>query len=357
MTTFTETQLSRYENRIVIKFLWKSGKRPTEIHQEMTKVYGDDIPSVQTVRKWVRDLEEGRESLEDEQRSGRPVSASTEATVTAIQMRVEADRRVRIIDIAEEHDISFGTVQKIITEDLKMRKLCAKWIPHILTDEQKGLRMNLCSKHRRRFRRNPSSLERIIAADETWVHCFEPELKRQSAEWTATGESRPTKARRSQGSLKVMHITFFDHFGILVDWPVPPGTSVNGDYYQWVLREKLRPAIRKKRPNLLNDGVILLHDNASAHTKRTVVEMLTEDWSWEILPHPPYSPDLSPCDFFLFPKAKEQLRGRRFTSLDEINDAWRQSLNQLATRGLQDGIKKLPHRWQKCIVNDGAYFE
>ena len=130
MATFTETQLSRYENRIVIKFLWKSGKRPTEIHQEMTKVYGDDIPSVQTVRKWVRYLEKGRESLEDEQRSGRPVSASTEAMVTAVQMRVEADRRVRIIDIAEEHDISFGTVQKIITEDLKMRKLCKVDSPH-----------------------------------------------------------------------------------------------------------------------------------------------------------------------------------------------------------------------------------
>ena len=98
MATFTETQLSRYENRIVIKFLWKSGKRPMEIHEEMTKVYGDDIPSVQTVRKWVRDLEEGRESLEDEQRSGRPVSASTEAMVTAVQMSVSADRRVRISD-------------------------------------------------------------------------------------------------------------------------------------------------------------------------------------------------------------------------------------------------------------------
>ena len=190
-----------------------------------------------------------RTCLQDEQRSGRPVSVTTRATVEAVQMLVAADRRVRISDITEELEISFGTAQKLLTEDLKMKKLCAKWIPQILTEEQKGLRMNICCQHRRGFRRDPTFLQRIVAADETWVHSFEPELKRQSAEWTAEGEERPMKARRSQWSFKVMHITFFDHLGILVDWPVPPGTSVNGHYYQWVLREKLKPVIRKKRPN------------------------------------------------------------------------------------------------------------
>ena len=61
---------------------------------------------------------------------------STEAMVTAAQMTVEADHRSRISYIAEKQNISFDIVQKIITEDLKMRKLCAKWIPHIHMDEQ-----------------------------------------------------------------------------------------------------------------------------------------------------------------------------------------------------------------------------
>ena len=79
----------------------------------MVKVYGDDVPSIQTVRKWVRELEEERECLQDEQRSGRPVSVTTRATVEAVQMLVEADRRVRISHVAEELDISFGAAQKV----------------------------------------------------------------------------------------------------------------------------------------------------------------------------------------------------------------------------------------------------
>ena len=69
---------------------------------------------------------------------------------------------------------------------------------------------------------------------------------------------------------------FFDIQGVLVNWPVPSGTSVNGDYYKWFLQTKLRPAIRKKRPELLDSGVILLHDNAPAPRKQTVVELLDD---------------------------------------------------------------------------------
>ena len=90
------------------------------------------------------------------------------------------------------------------------------------------------------------------------------------------------KAKRGQGGLKVLHVTFFDHYGVLLDWPVPVGTTVNGEYYQRILREKLRPAVRRKRLNLLHEGVILLHDNASPHFKRCVLEMLAQ-WEWEVL--------------------------------------------------------------------------
>uniref|UniRef100_A0A1I8G015 DDE_3 domain-containing protein n=1 Tax=Macrostomum lignano TaxID=282301 RepID=A0A1I8G015_9PLAT len=64
-------------------------------------------------------------------------------------------------------------------------------------------------------------------------------------------------------------------------------------------------------------GPLLLHDNASSHTAH-IVQNLLRDYQWEVLPHPPYSPDLSPCNFDLFPKLKNQLRGRRFHCLDDL---------------------------------------
>ena len=76
-----------------------------------------------------------------------------------------------------------------------------------------------------------------------------------------------------------MHIVFFDVQGLLIDHAVSTGTTVNGDYYASFIRHHLRPAIRKKRPDLLLEGPIILHNNASPHTERDVVQLLIEEVS------------------------------------------------------------------------------
>ena len=92
----------------------------------------------------------------------------------------------------------------------------------------------------------------LLTGDETWVYSWDPELKQQSAQWHNQGSPRPEKAWRKQGAMKVMHIVFFDEAGVLVNWAVPAGTTINAAYYKWVLQEKLRPAIRKKHQGLWN---------------------------------------------------------------------------------------------------------
>ena len=132
---------------------------------------------------------------------------------------------------------------------------------------------------------------------------------------------------------------------------------MNGDYYARFIRSHLRPAIRRKRPDLLHQGPIILHDNAPAHTKREVVQLLNEEYDWEILQHPAYSPDLSPCDFYFFPQVKNELRGRRFTTVEEVNDAFHNECTALARRGCSSGIDGLVKRWQKCVELNGHYTE
>ena len=152
-----------------------------------------------------------------------------------------------------------------------------------------------------------------------------------------------------------MHVTFFDREGIIFDQPVPRGQTVNGEFYLSVLR-KVRRAVRDKRPQLHEDGPILLHDNAAPHRCKMVQEALCS-WGWEILLHPPYSPDLSPCDFFLFPRIKEHMRGKRFSTEDEVNGAFKHGIAMLTKTGFQDGIHGLVHRWMKCVALDGAHIE
>ena len=350
-------EFSRYDVRVIIKFLTALQTPAVDIHAQILVVMGEaSSPSIQTVRKWVREFSDGRTDCSDLQRAGRPASASTEEKSDEVQALIQQDRRITVDQVATELDISHGTAWHILTEKLGMKKLCSRWIPHVLTEEQKIKRMLACAQHLQRFRRDPTFLNRIVAADESWAHSWEPELKRQSAEWRLPDEGRPMKAKRSQGALKVLHVSFFDHLGVILDWPVPLGTTVNGDYYQWILREKLRPALRRRRPALLAEGVILLHDNARPHLKACVVEMLVR-WEWEVLSHPPYSPDLSPCDFFLFSAIKEELRGRRFQTEEEINTAWKASINRLDSDAIERGIARLPKLWEKCVAAHGAYFE
>ncbi|VVC41648.1 Hypothetical protein CINCED_3A017741 [Cinara cedri] len=122
-----------------------------------------------------------------------------------------------------------------------------------------------------------------------------------------------------------MMIFAYDKLGIIVTDRVPICSSVTGDYYKTFLAKKLRA--------------------------------LLEKYGWERLKHPPYSPDLSPPDFDLFPKLKEPLRGIRFPNLDILNEEVSRRIRKLNKDGVLCGIQALPKRWQSCIGKQGDYIE
>jgi hypothetical protein len=81
------------------------------------------------------------------------------------------------------------------------------------------------------------------------MHSFDPQLKQQNVEWRAPMSPRKKIARHSQGTLKVMHVTFFSRNGLVLDHPMPVGTTVNGRYYCSLLQHKVRKALCRKRQN------------------------------------------------------------------------------------------------------------
>ena len=121
---------------------------------------------------------------------------------------------------------------------------------------------------------------------------------------------------RSMG--KHMFIVFFDIKGVILSHAVPKGQSVNSIYYSKVLRRYLMRASARKRPDGYDGGFILHQDNAPAHASQEVQTTIKIQLEAEILTHPPYSPDLAPCDFALFPKLKGELKGKHFNDLDEL---------------------------------------
>ena len=132
---------TKIEVRSNVKFLTKLGWKPAAIIDALNSVYEDSAPPDPTVYRWIREFKGGRDSVEDEQRSGRPRTSRSEDHVIAVRKAVEHDRRVTIDAIAEELGISHGSVHSILTENLGLSKLSARWVPHMLRPEHKTQRI------------------------------------------------------------------------------------------------------------------------------------------------------------------------------------------------------------------------
>ena len=107
----------------------------------LVQVYGDNAMKKTAVHKWVKRFSEGRESVTDEERSGRPATSRTEENIAKVRQILRENRRLTVRSIAEQVNIYRETVRKIVTEDLDMRKVCAKMVPNELTEERKQKRV------------------------------------------------------------------------------------------------------------------------------------------------------------------------------------------------------------------------
>ena len=103
---------------------------------------------------------------------------------------------------------------------------------------------------------------------------------------------------------------------------------------------------------MLTKGVRLLADNAPAHSSQAAGEEATR-CGYQILPHPPYSPDLAPSDFFLFPEMKNPLRGRRFDDRDDVIEEVEQWFAEQSEEFYNAGLRKVKKRWEKCVELGG----
>ena len=174
-------------------------------------------------------------------------------------------------------------------------------MPHLLTDEQNKSRVRPASQVIEKYNKcDPRRLEEIVTGDETWIYHFQPDSKAKNKTWVSSEGDRPVTARRCKTSNR-MYAILFDSKGPVLQIPVPKGSSVTGKFYRKSVLTQLLDFYQKRRPRTGARGINLLHDNAPAHKSATVQQYLKES-GLDVLDHPPYSPDLSPYDFCLFPR-------------------------------------------------------
>jgi len=219
----------------VIKYLNLKGLSRNEIADDIKVVMGDDAPSYATICQWIAKFKRGRESTEDAHRSGRPAEACMEENVQRVNDMLMTDRHLTVRYVAERLKLSYGTTHHIVPDILGYNKVCTRWVPRMLTPENKQARLT---------------------------------------------------------------------------------------------------------------------------TSRSAVAMATiRECGFQLLYHPPCSPDLTPSDYRVFPSLKDSLRGQIFDGCEEVICAVNGWFEHQNKNFLNDGVKSLTHPWEKCILLEGDYIE
>ncbi|KAG5329647.1 SETMR methyltransferase, partial [Acromyrmex charruanus] len=202
------------------------------------------------------------------------IEAATPEIIDKVHDIVLTDQRVKVREVVEATGISHGTVISILHEQLDMKKLSARWVPRLLTVNHKRDCVTISKQCLEMFQRNPDEfLHRFVTVNETWIHYFTPETKEQSKQWTSPNELAPKKAKT------------FDY--------LPSKQTINGDYYVALL-DCFNNILKKKRPHLAKKKVLFHQDNVWVHTCLAPMAKFNE-FHYELLSHPAYSPDLAPC--------------------------------------------------------------
>ena len=146
--------------------------------------------------RWYAEFKRSRTDTDDAERSGRPKEVVTPETIKKVHQIVFENRKLELREIADTLKISYGSVYTILHEHLSMRKLLPKWVPRLLTVDQKRQPVVDSERCLEFFRRNKLNfLRRYMTMGETWIHHYTPESKGSSPECTAVGEKRPKRTK------------------------------------------------------------------------------------------------------------------------------------------------------------------
>ncbi|GFR88109.1 transposase [Elysia marginata] len=234
------------------------------------------------------------------------------------------NRRIKQKDIAKELEVSKEKVQHIITDILGYRKVAARWVSRMLTDEMKMQRKTTCAELLKHFEEEGEEfIQRIVTGDESWVPHYDLKSKGQSMEYRHKSSPSPRKFKVVASARKVMLAVFWDSEGIVHIEFLKQENTVISERYNSTLRKR---SVRLKRVRPTKHAM-LHHDNARPHTSRQTEEALHK-MNFVVLPHPSSSPDISPSDFYLFPKLKGHLRGNHYESDEDVEAAVRHWFRQ-----------------------------
>lgn len=339
--------MEKKQIRTIFLFEFKLGRKAAEAAREINDAFGPGTTNERTVQRWFKKFRSGDESLEDEEGRGR----LSEIDNDQLRAAVEANPRTTVRELAEELHVTPITVSRHLKEIGKLKKL-DKWMPHELNENKKNRRFEVSSALLLRNKSDPF-LDRIVTCDEKWILY---DNRRRSAQWLDSGEAPHHFPKPKLHQKKVMVTVWWSAAGLIHHSFLNPGETITAEKYCQQIDE-MHQKFRRMCPRLVNmKGPILLHDNARPHVAQPTLQKLNA-LGYETLPHPPYSPDLSPTDYHFFKHLDNFLREKCFKNQDDAKNAFNDFVASRTPDFYSTGINKLVSRWQKCVDSNGFYFD
>lgn len=331
--------------RHCILYEFQQGKNATEACRNLVKIFGKQAISNRTCRRWFEKFKAGNFSLCDRSRSGRPSQIDDDIVMTLI----EKDPFLTSSEIAQQ----LNSKQQTISDHIRKLGLVYKysrWVPHEMSEKNLHDRIVICTSLLARNRNEPF-LDRLITGDEKWI-TYENIVRKRG--YSAPGKHVPPISKPSFSLKKRMLCIWWDVKGPIHYKLLKPNEKIDSQLYCRQL-DDLNEALIKMRPALVNrKQIILHHDNARPHaasgTRKKIAEL-----GWEILSHPPYSPDLAPSDYHLFLSLQNFLNGKKFKDESDVRQVLLEFFALKSESFYKKGIYKLPSRWEQVIKNDGNF--
>ena len=337
-----------FEIRAVVHYMYLNKIPVASALAKIISTYGEGCISRSGVVYWYKEFKNGRTELADLHRSGRPVENDR---IEEIKQILDEFPFASARYISSTLDISKNKVIRILKQELCLKKCSARWVPHFLNEDQKSKRVEYSIS----MLKNVTSLKgnqraAVVTGDEYRIFL----LNQQESAWCTLGENPPDLEKKMINSEKVMIFVSFNCKSIISINALPTNTRFNSTYMCANILPEITENANVEIAKFTKHHKILHIDNARPHTSKMTLKKIAE-MGWEKLEHPPYSPDISPCDFFLFGYLKNELKKCQTETVYDLLNSIKEICGNITQTTLENVYESWIKRLNAVIECGGEY--
>lgn len=326
---------------------FKKGVKAATATKNICQVYPNGL-DVRKCQRWFSKFRSGDFNLFDSSRSGRPSILNNEI----LTAEVETNPRLTIGELSSTLEQAWSTVREHLQKIGKTNK-AGVWVPQNLSKDEKANRFKICTSLLQRHNKE-SFFDRLITGAEKWFFYGDLPHKKKKKRTIESIKFEQNTVQSISQMKKSLLCVWWNMYGIVHLEILEPEQTMNAGLYCEQL-DRLNQSLFEKYPEIVyRKGVILQHDNIEPHRSQQVIEKIHQ-LGWELLEHPPDSPDITPSDYHLFRSILQHLNKSKYETLVDIKNAIENYFAQKPLDFYRTGIEGLLIRWKMVLNKKGDY--